>query len=149
MRRRRAVRGHLVARPACAVCGAAAASVELVPPGALPSEWRTWPPELQKTYTENHDPQAWRFLFEGIDSGNGLGDDVTATEALRYATAFARPLTYERVHQAGLYDDAGFCASCRLPYCSKHWDVSSGGYGRCPRGHGKSLDPHWSPSDYE
>ncbi len=25
--------------------------------------------------------------------------------------------------------------------------VSLSGYGRCPRGHGKSLDPHWSP-DY-
>src|SRR5690349_15659098 len=24
--------------------------------------------------------------------------------------------------------------------------VSESGYGYCPRGHGKSLDPHWSPS---
>jgi hypothetical protein len=28
-----------------------------------------------------------------------------------------------------------------------HWDVSSTGYGRCPRGQGRSLDPHWWPDD--
>jgi hypothetical protein len=23
------------------------------------------------------------------------------------------------------------------------------GYGYCPQGHGKSLDPHWSPEDFD
>ena len=30
-----------------------------------------------------------------------------------------------------------------LPYCYRHWHVSESGYGYCPYGHGKSLDPHW------
>jgi len=51
------------------------------------------------------------------------------------------------VRIAEFYDDAGICADCRKPYCATHWGVSLSGYGRCPRGHGKSLDPHWSP-DY-
>jgi hypothetical protein len=49
------------------------------------------------------------------------------------------------VHTAGFYDDAGFCRDCDAPYCYRHWHVSESGYGYCPRGHGKSLDPHWSP----
>lgn len=44
-----------------------------------------------------------------------------------------------------LYDDIGFCDECKVPYCDIHWSVSATGYGTCPKGHGKSLDPHWSP----
>jgi len=44
----------------------------------------------------------------------------------------------ERV--ARFYDDAGFCQVCDAPYCYHHWHVFEGGYGHCPRGHGKSLD---------
>jgi hypothetical protein len=51
------------------------------------------------------------------------------------------------VHAAGFYDDAGFCQSCDAPYCYRHWQVTRSGYGYCPHGHGKSLDPHWSPED--
>jgi len=29
-------------------------------------------------------------------------------------------------------------------YCYQRRHLSKGGYGYCPRGHGKSLDPHWS-----
>ena len=98
-------------------------------------------------FEESHDPEAWLFIFEGIVGGNGLGDDIAPEEAARYADAFSEPLTYERVHGARLYDDAGFCAQCKLPYCSHHWNPTDSGYGVCPRGHGKSLDPHWSPED--
>jgi hypothetical protein len=82
-----------------------------------------------------------------VAAGNGGGDPVTTEEADRLAEAFGLPYSYERVHSAGLHDDAGFCASCGLPYCSRHWQVSRSGYGHCPEGHGKSLDPHWSPED--
>jgi hypothetical protein len=44
---------------------------------------------------------------------------------------------------AGFYDDAGFCQDCDAPSCYRHWHVSQTGYGHCPAGHGKSLDPHW------
>ncbi len=39
----------------------------------------------------------------------------------------------------------GFCQDCDAPYCHQHWHVSDTGYGYCPCGHGKSMDPHWSP----
>ena len=60
------------------------------------------------------------------------------------AIAFRPPLSFAQVRNAGFYDDAGFCQDCDTPYCYRHWHVSEGGYGYCPRGHGKSLDPHWS-----
>ena len=52
---------------------------------------------------------------------------------------------FAQVRTAGFYDDAGFCQDCDAPYCYQHWHVSETGYGYCPRGHGKSLDAHWSP----
>ncbi len=100
-------------------------------------------------YEQFHDPMEWRFLYSGIAAGNPLGGDISADRATRYATAFSEPLEYNNVRTAGLYDEAGFCAECRLPYCSSHWSVDRGGYGTCPRGHGKSLDPHWSPENYD
>jgi hypothetical protein len=36
-----------------------------------------------------------------------------------------------------------FDQGCDASYCYHHWQVSESGYGYCPRGHGKSLDPHW------
>ena len=48
-----------------------------------------------------------------------------------------------RSPRPGFYDDAGFCQDCNAPYCYRHWHVSETGYGHCPAGHGKSLDPHW------
>jgi hypothetical protein len=46
---------------------------------------------------------------------------------------------------AEFHDGAGYCSDCEVPYCYDHWHRGITGYGTCPRGHGKSLDPHWSP----
>jgi hypothetical protein len=89
----------------------------------------------------------WHFIYRGIEGANGYGGDIDAERAARIARAFAEPYTFAKVHSAGLYDDAGFCGTCGKPYCSQHWNVSSTGYGSCPEGHGKSLDPHWHPDD--
>lgn len=59
--------------------------------------------------------------------------------------AFNEPLSYSMVRTADLHDDAGFCARCGVAYCYTHWNTSTIGYGYCPKGHGKPLDPHWSP----
>jgi hypothetical protein len=106
-----------------------------------------WPPKDRRRFVESRAPGTWRFLFRGVVGGNGSGDDVGPEEAAQLAQAFSPPLTYEKVRQAGLYDDAGFCAECEQPYCHAHWKVSAGGYGHCPQGHGRSLDPHWSPDE--
>ena len=64
-----------------------------------------------------------------------------ASRAGRIAEAFRQPWSYAQVHTAGFHDDAGFCGECDAAYCYRHWQVSDIGFGHCPRGHGKSLDP--------
>ena len=137
---------HLIATPLCAVCGSQTSYVELVPPGDYPASWETWGDQLQGSYTNYHRPDRWRFLFRGIEAGNGIGDDISAHEAARLSLAFEQPLEFDRVHAAGLYDDAGFCASCRVAFCRRHWSVGDGA-GQCPQGHFRSLDPHWYPDE--
>jgi hypothetical protein len=112
----------------CAACGRRTCRIELFP-------------------SPNGPPGRWRFVYEGIEAGNADGDDISTDEAARIIHAFSEPLSYERVHTAGLYDDAGYCGECDCSYCPQHWHPSRTGYGHCPRGHGKSLDPHWSPED--
>jgi hypothetical protein len=70
---------------------------------------------------------------------------IGASQAGRIAQAFRHPLGFAQVYMAGFPDDAGFCKDCNAPYCSRHWHVSESGTGYCPRRHGRSLDPRWSP----
>ena len=139
----------MVVRPACVVCGSPGARIELVAPGELPAEWERWDSDRRESFRRYRDDDQWWLLLEGIVAGNGLGDAITAERAARIAEAFGAPHSYDRVHGAGFYDDAGFCATCGVPYCSRHWHVTRSGYGYCPEGHGKSLDPHWSPEDFD
>ncbi|MEO3772155.1 hypothetical protein [Micromonospora sp. B9E7] len=139
-----------VAEPPCAVCGRPAAHVELVAPASQPADWQRWSPQQRDAYNaarQRHDDQQWWLLFSGIEAGNGSGRPVDLAEAQRIANAFTQPYRYAAVASAGFYDDAGFCGQCDAPYCYHHWNVSNTGYGACPQGHGKSLDPHWWPDD--
>ncbi len=88
-----------------------------------------------------------RFRYEGICGGNGGGDLISEARAVAIRRAFTAPYTIERIQQADLYDDGGYCRECLEFYCFKHWHVSTTGGGRCPKRHFKSLDPHWSPDD--
>jgi len=135
----------IVVTPPCAVCGTPSARVELVAPGQVPAEWEQWPSTVQGNIVRQREPEQWYLLFKGIAACNGYGDPIGAGRAGRIAWAFRPPLRFAQVHTAGFYDDAGFCQDCDAPYCYQHWHVSDTGYGYCPRGHDKSLDPHWSP----
>lgn len=112
--------------PPCASCGRPSCRIELTPPA--PGQ------------------QAWQLRYTGPVAG-GSPRPVTAEEAARFVEAFSAPYHFATVHAAGLYDDGGFCAACDTAYCVEHWHLTSTGYGWCPSGHGKSLDPHWSPED--
>jgi hypothetical protein len=105
--------------------------------------WDQWPSTVQASIVRRRDPGQWYLLFQGIAAYNGYGDPIDASRAGRITQAFRHPLRFAQVHTAGFYDDAGFCQDCDAPYCYQHWHVSESGYGHCPRGHGKSLDPHW------
>jgi hypothetical protein len=135
----------MVVTPPCAECGVAASRVELVAPGQLPAEWEQWPSRVRDIVSRQREPGQWYLLLKGTATENGYGDPIDASQAGRIAQAFRPPLSFGQVHTAGFYDDAGFCQDCDAPYCYRHWHVSESGYGHCPRGHGKSLDPYWSP----
>ena len=141
------IRAHMaqpvMASPACAICGTPSARVEVVAPGHLPAQWEQWPSTVQASILRQREPGQWYLLVRGVATYNGYGDPIDAARAGRIAQAFRPPLRFAQVHLAGFYDDAGFCQDCDAPYCYQHWHVSGSGYGHCPRGHGKSLDPHW------
>lgn len=130
----------------CAECGTAAAHAELIAPGSRPAGFDTWSPSDKALFSQYRVEERWRFIYRGIESGNGWGDDIEEDEAARLSHAFTQPLTFERVHTAGLFDDAGFCQGCAVPYCFDHWNDPARAAGTCPNGHWRSLDPHWSPS---
>jgi hypothetical protein len=135
----------MVAVPPCAVCGLPSARVELVAAGGLPADWGQWSQDRRQAWQARRGPDQWYLLFEGVAAGNGSGDPVSAERAAQIAGAFREPFTWAQVQTARFYDDAGFCGDCDAVYCYRHWRVSVTGYGRCQRGHGKSLDAHWSP----
>jgi len=140
----------MIADLPCAVCGTPSAHAEVVAPGGLPAAWAEWGERRREIYVQYHDPRRWRWIYEGPAAGDGGGgSDVGQEEAARIIAAFTPPVTAARVRAfdgAGLYDCAGICGECGdLPYCRDHWRVTASGFGTCPRGHGKSLDPHWSP----
>jgi hypothetical protein len=102
------------------------------------------------------DWEAVEYALDGVRQRTGEDPKALAAERDHEARAWAHmatPIvvtppcavcgTPAQVHTAGFYDDAGFCRDCGVPYCYRHWQVSETGYGYCPRGHGKSLDPHW------
>ncbi len=135
----------MVALPPCAVCGSPSARIELVAPGDRPADWDRWSQDRKDAWAARREPDRWYLLFAGVASGNGSGDPVSAQRAGQITEAFRRPLSWAQVRTAGFYDDAGLCQECDAVYCYRHWQVSATGYGHCPRGHGKSLGPHWSP----
>ena len=131
----------MVVTPLCAACGAPATRIELVGPGQLPARWEQWPGTVRDSFLRCRGPGQWYLIRDGVATSND--NPIQAGEAGRIAWAFRPPLRYDQVATAGFYDDAGLCQDCDAPYCYRHWHVSETGYGHCPAGHGKSLDPHW------
>ena len=135
----------MVITPPCAACGAPAAHIELVAPGQLPAGWDQWPGTVQGSFLRRPEPGQWYLLVKGTATRNSYGGPIDAGRAGQIAWAFRPPLRFAQVHTARFDDDAGFCPDCEVPYCHQHWHLSDTGYGYCPYGHGKDLDPHWSP----
>jgi hypothetical protein len=131
-------------RPKCKMCGAPSASIEVIAPHEAPIEWTSWSPERHESFNKYRKPASYQLLYDGPGGGNGqVGDAITAERAVSIIAAFTNVPTAEKMKAAGFYDNAGWCQECREFYCPKHWSMSSTGYGTCPSGHGKSLDPYW------
>jgi hypothetical protein len=138
-------RPSLLFTPACHVCGKRAVTLEIIPPGALPQEWDDWNAQSQQIFRERRKPDDYVLIYRGIAAGNGgAGTPKSEREAREIVEALVPEFRVEAIHEH-LYDDLGYCAACGVFYCYEHWSPSTIGYGHCPRGHGKSLDPLWSP----
>jgi hypothetical protein len=133
----------VIITPLCPVCGIVSARVETVAPGQMPAEWDKLPGFIQAGIRQAREPGKWHLITAGPAAGNSHGIPIDAVRAGQIAWALRPPLRFAQVHQAGLHDDAGFCAHCDAAYCYYHWNAIDSGYGFCPRGHGKSLDPDW------
>jgi guanosine-3',5'-bis(diphosphate) 3'-pyrophosphohydrolase len=85
------------------------------------------------------------FKYSGPGGSNGtVGDKISRDDAEQIENLFAVPIDAERLKKR-FYDRAGYCPKCSAFYCEVCWMVSASGYGICPKEHGQSLDPHWSP----
>jgi hypothetical protein len=87
-----------------------------------------------------------RLVYDGPGGSSGSGGvPITQARVDAIAAAFVTPYERAKIKAAEFFDDAGFCESCECFYCPTHWNISTTGGGTCPKGHFKSLDPHWSP----
>jgi len=129
--------------PPCSVCGKRAVLVEIVPPGELPHDWDEWSPELQGLFFERSRRGTYTYRFKGVMGGNGMGDLVSESKARHIVKPLVPVFQFDEVHRR-YYDDLGYCEKCGGFYCYDHWSPSTTGAGRCPKGHGKFLDPLWS-----
>jgi hypothetical protein len=87
-----------------------------------------------------------KMIYEGICAGTGRsGMPISSSRVRAIEEAFTVPYQAVRIRAAELFDDAGFCERCETFYCFTHWDPSTTGGGKCPSGHLKILDQHWSP----
>lgn len=132
--------------PPCAACGRVDASVEVLPPGGVP-HWDDWPEAHRQVHMQHTDPTRWRLLYVGTIASNGVkGDPLPGGEQeARDIAWMLDPLDPDAV--ARRWPDAlGYCDACATFYCAEHWSPTDSGWGTCPRGHGRALDPHWHPA---
>jgi hypothetical protein len=135
----------MLCQPGCKECGQRCSSIEVLAPGEIPAEWASWPEPRRDAFTKYRAAGSHYLIYEGPGGSNGwVGDKISPERAAALLAAIADP-TPETLRATGLYDRAGMCDKCAEFYCPTHWSISATGYGVCPRGHGKSLDPHWSP----
>jgi hypothetical protein len=133
----------VIITPLCAICGIDSARVETVAPGQMPARWDKLPGVIQDGILQARRPGRWHLIAIGPADGSLYGVPIDAVRAGQIAWALRPPLRFAQVHQAGLHHDAGICAHCDTAYCYYHWNAIDSGYGWCPRGHGRSLDPDW------
>lgn len=127
--------------PPCANCGRQGVRLEVLAPAELPRNMTEWSPDLQAIHRKYADPSQWRVLLDSVGGGNGVSGHAITPEDAADLRDMLDPFDHERVRRM-FYDGLGFCTRCGKFYCGACW--GAGSYGWCPKGHGKSLDPHYS-----
>ncbi|AEA45214.1 hypothetical protein Fluta_3241 [Fluviicola taffensis DSM 16823] len=130
----------------CSVCDSLAAKILIVEPNGYPNEAVKWSLDDLSDYEKYRNFDSNYLIYSGPGGSNGnIGDAIDEERKTKLINAFTAPFNEVNIREQ-FYDMAGYCVECQNFYCSKHWNTSSQGYGKCPQGHGKSLDPHWSPN---
>ncbi len=131
--------------PQCSICGFPSAKIEITNAHSYPNDANSWSWRKLRSYNKYRDFNADYLIYSGPGGGNGaIGDPISIERKKAIIKAFTKPYDFEEIKNQ-FYDMAGFCIECNKFYCPAHWNVNTNGYGHCPEGHGKSLDPHWSP----
>ncbi|BDW93646.1 hypothetical protein MACH07_24780 [Flagellimonas marinaquae] len=131
--------------PMCSTCGNPTAKIEIVGPNAYPQDALKWKTADYIHYDKFRNFNSNYLIYSGPGGNNGyIGDPIDLNRKAALIDAFTAPYNPIEMREQ-FYDMAGYCAACDAFYCSKHWSTTTSGYGKCPKGHGKSLDPHWSP----
>jgi hypothetical protein len=137
--------GRRIARITCVVCDGRVAHLELIPPDWLPAGWDGWNALQRVKFLNRRDRRFWWLIYEGLLFRNWPGQNVSISKASQIFHAFSRPYRHEHIRRVGLKDNAGFCGACGVPYCAKHWHLTTDAHGRCPHGH--QCEPHGPSKD--
>src|SRR5262249_19435506 len=113
-------------RPACVICGRPSATIEVIAPHTLPSEWADWEQNRQQAFIKYRAVDSYQLLYEGPGGSNGwVGNPIDAKEAESIVAAFSSAPNAEVLRAADFYDGAGFCGTCGAFYCPEHWSISA------------------------
>ena len=131
--------------PKCSVCNNWAAKIEIVESNVYPKEALNWSGEELSHYEKYRDFDSVYLTYSGPGGSSGnIGNRIDEEKKIALINTFTEPFNPIKMKEH-FYDMAGYCADCKKFYCGTHWNTSAYGYGTCPKGHGKSLDSHWSP----
>lgn len=129
----------------CSKCDNWAAKIEMTEPNSYPKEAATWSEEELAHYEKYRDFDSTYLTYSGPGGSSGdIGNPIDEERKKALINAFTEPFDSMKIKEQ-FYDMAGYCNDCKKFYCATHWNTSAHGYGKCPDGHGKTLDPHWSP----
>jgi hypothetical protein len=133
----------MVVTPPCAACGTPSVRVELVAPGQVPAEWDQWPAPCRPASCGDARRDSGICCSKASLPTTATATPSTPAEPAGSPRHSGLPCTSPRSTPPGSTTMQVFCQDCDAPYCYRHWHVTESGYGYCPHGHTKSLDPRW------
>ncbi len=129
----------------CSECNNWASKIEITEPNGYPQEAASWGTKELSNYEKYRNFDSYYLIYSGPGGSSGnIGNPIDEETKTALINTFTEPFNSIKIKEL-FYDMAGYCSVCQKFYCSTHWNTSAYGYGKCPNGHGKSLDPHWSP----
>ena len=114
-------------------------------PGRIPRPVGAVAHTVKDSIVRQREPGQWWLLSKGVAAYNGYGDPIDASRAGQIANASRPPYASPRSTRPGSTTIQDSARTATLRTATSTGTRPSPGCGYCPRGHGKSRDPHWSP----